>query len=162
LSFTVRGEAAANGALNRLAQNFRRGLLGGGHAAVAIVVRTAQQGILNGGKSGKVYTTFFRTNRKTGAIFAVGNRSPHKASAPGEYSANDTGALVGSIGGINTLFQMRVWARAPHAGYQEFGTPPNFGGFGGMKPRPNIGNAVRDSEPQVTAVLGQYTWRAIQ
>lgn len=155
MSFTVRGEAAANNALRNLAQNFRRGVLGGGHAAVAIVVRTAQQGILNGNKSGRVYTTFFRTNRATGGIFPVGNRSPHKASAPGEYSANDTGQLVSSIGGTNSLLQMRVWARAPHAGFQEFGTRK-------MGARPNIANAVRDSEPQVTAILGTWVWRAVR
>lgn len=154
MSFTVRGEAAANSALQRLGQNFRRGVLGGGHAAVAIVVRTAQQGILNGGKSGRVYTTFFRTGRN-GGVFPVGSRPAHQASAPGEYSANDTGALVASIGGTNSVFQMRVWARAPHAGFQEFGTSR-------MGARPNIGNAVRDSEPQVHAILGQYVWRAIQ
>jgi hypothetical protein len=153
VSFSVRGEAAANSSLQRLAQNFRRGVLGGGHAAVAIVVRTAQQGILNGGKSGRVYTTFFRTGRN-GGVFPVGTRPPHRASAPGEYSANDTGSLISSIGGRNSLTQMRVWARAPHAGFQEYGTSR-------MAPRPNIANAVRDSGPQVTAVLGQWTWRAI-
>ena len=65
-----------------------------------------------------------------------------------------TGALVASIGGSNSLWQMRVWARARHAGFQEFGTSR-------IAPRPNIANAVRDSDAQVTAVLGQWTWRAI-
>ena len=150
MGYTVRGEAAANSSLKNLSQNFKRGILGGGSAAVAIVVRTAQQGILNGGKSGKVYTTFFRTsgfgsNRR---VFAVGQRPPHQASAPGEYSANDTGDLVSSIGGSNSLMQMRVFANSPHAEYQEEGTDR-------MAARPNIGNAVRDSETQVTAIL----WR---
>jgi hypothetical protein len=153
VSFTVRGEAAANTALQRLRQNFRRGVLGGGYAATAIVVRTAQNGILNGSKSGRVYTTFFRTG-KNGGVFPVGSRPAHHASAPGEYSANDTGALVSSIGGSNSFLQMRVWARAPHAGFQEYGTSR-------FAPRPNIANAVRDSDTQVTAVLGQYVWRNI-
>lgn len=154
MSFSVRGETAANTKLKNLSQEFKRGLLQGGHAAVAIVVRTAQQGIANGSKSGRTYTTFFRTGRN-GGVFPVGTRPAHKASAPGEYSANDTGKLFASIGGSNTLFQMRVWATAPHAGYQEYGTKK-------IKPRPNIGNAVRDSDAMVNAVLGQYTWIAIQ
>lgn len=154
MSFSVRGETAANTKLKNLGQEFKRGLLQGGHAAVAIVVRTAQQGIANGSKSGRTYTTFFRTGRN-GGVFPVGSRPAHKASAPGEYSANDTGKLFASIGGTNSLFQMRVYANAKHAGYQEYGTKK-------MGARPNIGNAVRDSNVMVTEVLGRYVWVAIQ
>jgi hypothetical protein len=152
MSYEVRGESAATSILANLAQNFRRGVMGGGHAAVGLVVRQAQQGILNGSKSGRVYTTYFRSGPR--GVFPVGSRPPHQASAPGEYSASDTGALAASISGSNTIMQMRVSATAPHAGYQEYGTSR-------MQARPNIGNAVRDSEGAVTAVLGQWVWRAI-
>jgi HK97 gp10 family phage protein len=154
MSLTIRGEVASAGTFNRLVREFRRGVLGGGHAAVAIVVRQAQQGILNGSKSGRVYTTYFRTGRNSG-VFPVGTRPAHRASAPGEYSANDTGALAASVVGTNTLFRMTVSANAPHAGFQEWGTSR-------MAPRPNLGNAVRDSEPRVFSILGDYVWRAIR
>lgn len=138
MSFSVRGEAAALSVLGRLAQNFRRGVLGGGRAAIDIVVRRAQVGMINGPHSGIHYP-----------------RMPNRSSAPGEYAANQTGTMLGSIQGTNTLFQMRISASAPHAGFIEFGTSR-------MAPRPPVANAIRDTEPQVTAILGQWVWRAIQ
>jgi hypothetical protein len=152
MAFSIRGRPASQG-LGGLVANFRRGLLGGGHAAVGIVVRHAQHGILSGPKSGRVYTTYFRTGN--GGVFPVGSRPAHQASAPGEYSANDTGALAASIRGTNTLFRMTVSANAPHAAYQELGTSR-------MAPRPNLGNAVRDTEGQVYTVLGDFVWRAVR
>lgn len=138
MSFTVRGEAAANSSLVNLVANFRRGVLGGGHAAIAIVVRRAQIGMINGQHSGIKYV-----------------RLPNQSSAPGEYAANQSGAMLASIRGTNTLLQMRIEATAPHAGYLEYGTSR-------MAARPVIENAVRDTESEVTQVLGQFVWRAIR
>lgn len=138
MSFTVRGEAAANSSLVNLVANFRRGVLGGGHAAIALVVRRAQIGMVNGPHSGIKYA-----------------RLPNQSSAPGEYAANQSGRMLGSIGGSNSLMSMRIWATAPHAGYLEYGTSR-------MAARPVIENAVRDTESEVTQVLGQFVWRAIQ
>jgi HK97 gp10 family phage protein len=138
VSFTVRGEAAANSSLANLALNFRRGVMGGGRAAIDIVVRQAQIGMINGPHSGIKYA-----------------RLPNTSSAPGESAANQTGRMLGSIGGTNSLMSMRIYATAPHAGYLEYGTRR-------MAPRPVIANAVRDSEAQVHAVLGNFVWRAIQ
>lgn len=152
MSFSVRGQSNLNG-LQRLVQEFRRGVLGGGNAAVAIVVRRAQEGIRSGPHSGRVYTTYFRTGRN-GGVFPVGTRPAHQASAPGEYSANDTGDLANSISGTNSLFQMRIFATSPHAAFQEDGTSR-------MQPRPNIKNAVRDTLPEVRQVLTNYVWRRI-
>jgi HK97 gp10 family phage protein len=138
MSFTVRGEAAANSALANLVLNFRRGVMGGGRAAIDIVVRQAQVSMINGPHSGIKYA-----------------RLPNQSSAPGETAANQSGRMLGSIGGTNSLMSMRVYATAPHAAYLEFGTSR-------MAPRPVIANAVRDSQNQVTAVLGQFVWRAIE
>jgi len=153
VSFSFRGESALTG-LRALAAHFRRGVLGGGHAAVQLIVKRAQTGIRSGPHTGAVYTTYFRTNTLTGNVFPVGSRPAHQAGAPGEYSANDTGDLAGSIGGSNSVFQMRVFATSPHAGYQEFGTSK-------MGARPNVQNAIRDTLPQVEQVLGQWIWREI-
>lgn len=138
MSFTVRGEAAANSSLTNLVANFRRGVLGGGSAAIAIVVRRAQIGMINGPHSGIKYA-----------------RLPNRSSAAGEYAANQSGRMLGSISGTNSLMQMRIQATAPHAGYLEYGTSR-------MAPRPVIENAVRDTEHEVYSVLGQFVWVAIR
>lgn len=137
MSFTVRGEAAALGRLSQLAQHFRRGVLGGGRAAIDIVVRRAQVGMINGPHSGVHYP-----------------RLPNRSSAPGEYAATQSGTMLGSIQGTNTFLQMRISADAPHAGYLEFGTSR-------MAPRPVIANAVRDTEGQVQAIIGDWVWRNV-
>lgn len=63
------------------------------------VKNRAVEGIANGPKTGRVYTTYFFT-RGTGAertIHPIGERPPHQASAPHEYPAADTGNLMRSI-----------------------------------------------------------------
>lgn len=115
----------------------RIGVEQAGHMAGQILVRTSQQGILNGPKSGRLY-------------------NGHQASAPGEYSAKRTGSLLGSIG-----YEMRggrflhFYSRGcGHAGFQELGTSR-------MAPRPNLGNAVRDADGAVHRVLGQIGMRTV-
>lgn len=107
-----------------------------GHMAGQILVRTAQVGILNGPKTGRLY----------------GN---HQASAPGEYSANKSGALLKSVGYQMQGRYLTFYSRGcGHAGYQEKGT--KF-----MAPRPNLGNAVRDADGAVKRVLGQIGMRTV-
>lgn len=115
----------------------RIGVEQAGHMAGQILVRQFQKGILNGPKSGRLY-------------------NGHQASAPGEYSANKSGALLRSGG-----YEMRggrflhFYSRGcGHAGYQELGTSR-------MAPRPNLGNAVRDADGAVHRVLGQIGMRRV-
>lgn len=137
MSFSMRGQANAN-ALTNLVANFRRGVMGGGAAAVRIITDRARQGMQEGPHSGFHYRSL-----------------PNRSSAPGEYAANQSGRAMGSIGGTNSLWQMRVWMRAPHAGYIEEGTSR-------MGARPTLGNAVRDTDEQVRATLGEFVWIAIR
>jgi hypothetical protein len=66
----------------------------------AEVVRAEMYGLLERNRvgRGRVYTQYFRTNRRTGGIFPVGDRpTPHRASAPGDPPARDVGRLMESI-----------------------------------------------------------------
>lgn len=139
-------EAKLNAALNEAA-----------HWVGQTVQKQAVDGITRGGHSGRLYTTYFRT-RGTGAgrqIFPVGERAPHQASAPGEYSANDSGALAGSIQyKVQGVGYVLISANAHHAGYQEFGTDK-------IAPRPNIAKAIEESSDLITSYLGEIVWRAL-
>lgn len=66
---------------------------------------------------------------KTGRIYRRGNIE-HRASAPGESPANDTGTLINSIYyKQNTKLQATIGSRLNYAYYLEYGTFK-------MKPRP--------------------------
>lgn len=88
------------------------------------VQREMVQGILSGGKTGKVY--------KRGTV-------SHRASAPGEAPASDTGRLASSIGSFPDLsaLAVEIGVKRPmveYATYLEFGTSK-------MEPRPFIAPA---------------------
>jgi HK97 gp10 family phage protein len=59
------------------------------------VRRTATVSIRRPGK-GRLYTTNFFTDA-AGVVRPIGQRPPHRASAPGEPPASDTGRLLGSV-----------------------------------------------------------------
>ncbi len=65
---------------------------------------------------------------------------PYTSSAPGEYSAHQTGVLLNSIkyrmSGANYL---TFYSDAPHAGFQEVGTSK-------MEPRRNLIRAIEESD----------------
>lgn len=63
-----------------------------------VVVERIKEGITSPPKTGRIYTQRFATSRH-GGVFAYGSRTPHQASAAGEYPASDTGTLLGSIWG---------------------------------------------------------------
>lgn len=130
--------------------------MAGGARVVRIVTERAREG-MTGPHSGRHYTNSFRTIG-TGPgrrIFPVAGGLPNQSSAPGEYSASQSGAMLGSIGGSNSLWQIRVWINAPHARYQEYGTDR-------MAERPTMGNAIRDTHEQVATELGQTVWQFLQ
>ena len=102
------------------------------------VVKAAKDGMLSGPKSGKHYA-----------------RLPNQSSAPGEYSANQSGRLLNSMAfrmsGHNYL---TIYATADHAGYQERGTSK-------MGARPNLKMAIEESDGLIRNILEQLVWRAI-
>ena len=66
----------------------------------AEVVRAEMYGLLERNRvgRGRLYTQYLRTNRRTGGVFPIGDRpTPHRASAPGDPPARDTGRLMESI-----------------------------------------------------------------
>jgi HK97 gp10 family phage protein len=89
---------------------------------------------------------------KTGRAYLRGTVS-HRASAPGEAPATDTGTLVSSIGYRKvSLMTAEVESRLDYATFLEFGTV-------NMDPRPSWTPAVEEAGPKlqqrVTAALGR-------
>lgn len=83
-----------------------------------------------------------------------GRRRRHVASAPGETHANLSGRLRRSIG-----WQVHGW-RSMEFGYGVDKPAPVYGKFvengtGKIKPRPSLGNAVRDIDRNATAYFNR-------
>lgn len=139
-----------------LGPKMRAGLTQAGDMVGKALVLRVKQG-MTGGHSGNVYTTFFRTKGTGGGrrIFPVGSRSPHQASAAGEYSAVDTGKLLASVQyQVSGASYIRFFANANHAGYQEFGTDK-------IAARKNLKRAIDESDATILQILEQIIWRAI-
>jgi hypothetical protein len=84
----------------------------------------AVQGIQRGPKSGRTYDTRFWTDGQ-GRLRRGEARTPHTASAPGEYPASDTGQLAGRVGmELPSLTTMtgRVGTSVAYGPMLEFGT----------------------------------------
>jgi hypothetical protein len=84
------------------------------------------------GGHGRVYDTYFFTDEH-GQVRPIGHRPPHRASAPGEPPASDTGLLLNSIhhemGDDGDGWYVDVGSDLQYAIYLEFGTRK-------MAPRP--------------------------
>ncbi len=87
-----------------------------------MIANDAKVSVARGPKTGRTYTTRFKTNKTTGRIFPTEDRVPHQASAPGEAPASDTGKLVGSIVGDAQGLKGYVEARSVYAIHLEYGT----------------------------------------
>jgi HK97 gp10 family phage protein len=96
-SFKIEGLDKIGQATTRVQAEVRKELEKALYASALRIEKEAKKSILSGNKSGRVYTTRFLTNKKTGGIFPTESRPPHKASAKGEAPASDTGRLVNSI-----------------------------------------------------------------
>ncbi len=128
--------------IEQLGARMRAGMTEAGHMVGDALVKRVRDGIVSGAKSGKHYASM-----------------PNQSSAPGEYSANQTGDLLNSIGyrmsGHNYL---TFYATSDHAGFQEYGTSK-------MGARPNLKNGhrrVRGSDPQHNrAVHLARDWSAV-
>jgi hypothetical protein len=115
----------------------------------------AKNSILAGEKSGRIH----RSGGRDGALSVKGGAASqptarqgeaqreHRASAPGESPANDTGNLANSIGTerVDSLTSM-VTVGAEYGADLEFGTTK-------MEPRPFIGPAIAAAEPGLGAAL---------
>lgn len=126
--------------------------------AAQVVANEAKKSIARGPKTGRVYTTRFKTNTQTGKIFPTEKRVPHQSSAPGEPPATDTGKLVSSIVASSDGVRGIVEARAAYAVHLEYGTrsmaarPFLMRAFEGSQDR--IGVLVRAA---VSSALSQYS-----
>lgn len=101
---------------------------------------------------GVLYTTNFITIGRgpTRRVIATTPRTPHRASAPGDPPASDTGRLLGSI--TTTFFNNRLAAEigpaTSYARFLEFGTDR-------MAPRPFVVPAYTKNRKAITRALGQ-------
>ena len=101
------------------------GLKDGAH----VIQSLAQRSILSGPKTGRKYGV-------------------HRASAPGEAPANDTGTLVRGIEVRKGQedFTYEVHSIADYAGYLEYGTSR-------MAPRPYLQPAAKKAEPDIVKLI---------
>ncbi len=114
--------------------------------AAQLVANDAKQSVARGPKSGRIYTTRFKTNRQTGRIFPTEARVPHQASAPGQPPATDTGKLVSSIVADAKGLTAYVEARSTYAVHLEFGTRA-------MAARPFLHPAVERNRERIGAMM---------
>lgn len=140
--FSVSGEARAFASLTGLAGRFRVGLADAAEMAGQMLVRTTQSG-MQGAGGGRIY---------------AGQR--RQASAPGGYPAIQSSQLYasldhevsremlrfGSHGAFNRGFDYAV---AQHEGTSKMGA------------RPYLTLTVNARQGEITAILGEVTWRHI-
>lgn len=140
-------------ALAAVAAAARRGVV-----AAALAIRNeAQRSIRSGPKTGRLYTMQYRRIR--GRVVPIGprqgaNLSPsHRASAPGQAPATDTGNLASRIAlgdltkdPLRPRAQAGVAAGAPYAIHLELGAPRAR-----LLPRPFLAKALAKLRPQLLA-----------
>jgi HK97 gp10 family phage protein len=131
-------------AFNRLGKTGRREAEKALDAGAQAVRTTAIKKIQRGTKTGRVYTEIFATIG--GKVIPVGERSEgnnlsasHKASAPGESPATDTGFLVSSIKADRNGLSAKVFSSLQYAFWLEYGTTK-------MEARPFITPALFENE----------------
>lgn len=130
-----------------------KALIAGSHVAedspkIEAVLKKAVNSKLTGARSGRIYTTYFYTDRM-GVVRPIGSRPPHQASAPGEPPAYDTGNLL-SMMRIKTENVIagtivKIESHALYSRYLEFGTSK-------MAPRPFIRPLTKEQTPVVVAI----------
>lgn len=108
-----------------------------GHLAGQEIVKRAHDGIVSGGKSGRHYPGL-----------------PNQSSAPGEYSANQSGDLLNSINYRMSGEFLSIYATSGHAGYQEYGTSK-------MGARPNLKKAIEESDGVIHSLIDAAVRRAL-
>ena len=135
LTFKFNGVQDATKALEKvkedLENNMQEILLGGGQLIRGEAIRSIQQGA----KSGKTYKKYNPTRT-------------HKASAPGEAPASDTGFLVSNIRVKDQKDFVEVRSEASYSKFLEYGTSK-------MLARPFMFPASEKSKPKIAEILFQ-------
>jgi HK97 gp10 family phage protein len=135
LTFKFNGVQDATKALEKvkedLENNMQEILLGGGQLIRGEAIRSIQQGA----KSGKTYKRYNPTRT-------------HKASAPGEAPASDTGFLVSNIRVKDEKDLVQVRSEASYSKFLEYGTSK-------MLARPFMFPAMEKSKPKIAEVILQ-------
>ena len=116
----------------------------------------AIESIARGAKSGKVYKDHLLMNKTTGNLFADPDpaargkkrrTAPHRASAPGEAPATDSGGLIGSIFSLPISPTKVIVGTLDKVGkFMEFGTP---GAERPIAPRPWLNPAFRSKRNKI-------------
>lgn len=146
----IQGINRVRAQLRKLPADLHRGLVQAVSASAAGIEQTMKTLILRDRKTGRAYRRGAITKRSTKALRALGLRAVagakprvqtgsrfHRASAPGEPPASDTGNLVRNIGvifadqGLTARVGVLSLSRVPYARALEFGTRR-------MRPRPFI------------------------
>lgn len=111
------------------------------------VQNRAVQGIIDPPKTGETYPSRGRKG------------APHKASAPGEFPAADTGELHGSITTVENssraVTRFEVGANVEYAKHLELGTSK-------IKPRPFLGPSLAENEAQIRADIQTAVKRGLR
>tara|TARA_R110001592_G_scaffold58288_1_gene176725 strand:- start:4344 stop:4790 length:447 start_codon:yes stop_codon:yes gene_type:complete len=135
MKFQFTGVAKAVEALEKvkedLENNMQEVLLGGGQLIRGEAIRSIQ----TGAKSGKTYKKYNPTRT-------------HKASAPGEAPASDTGFLVSNIRVKDQKDFVEVRSEASYSKFLEYGTSK-------MLARPFMFPASEKSKPKIAEILFQ-------
>ena len=121
-----------------LENNMQEVLLGGGQLIRGEAIRSIQQGA----KSGKTYKRYNPTRT-------------HKASAPGEAPASDTGFLVSNIRVKDEKDLVQVRSEASYSKFLEYGTSK-------MLPRPFMFPASEKSKPKIAEELFQKIKQSLE
>ena len=135
MTFKFSGVEEATKALEKVKEDLEKDmkevLLGGGQLIRGEAVRSIQQG----SKSGKTYKRYNPTRT-------------HKASAPGEAPASDTGFLVSNIRVKDQKDLVQVRSEASYSKFLEYGTSK-------MLARPFLFPAMEKSKPKIAQVILQ-------
>ena len=133
MTFKFSGVEDATKALEKVKEDLEKDmkevLLGGGQLIRGEAVRSIQQG----SKSGKTYKRYNPTRT-------------HKASAPGEAPASDTGFLVSNIRVKEQKDVVVVSSEASYSKFLEYGTSK-------MLARPFLFPAFEKSKPKIAEVI---------
>ncbi len=133
MTFKFSGVEEATKALEKVKEDLEKDmkevLLGGGQLIRGEAVRSIQQG----SKSGKTYKRYNPTRT-------------HKASAPGEAPASDTGFLVSNIRVKEEKDVVQVRSEASYSKFLEYGTSK-------MLARPFLFPAFEKSKPKIAEVI---------
>jgi len=142
IKFQFTGVEKAVEALDKVKEDLERDmqevLLGGGQLIRGEAIRSIQ----TGAKSGKTYKRYNPTRT-------------HKASAPGEAPASDTGFLVSNIRVKDQKDFVEVRSEASYSKFLEYGTSK-------MLARPFMFPASEKSKPKIAEILFQKIKQSLE